>query len=272
MYHYTSIDAFLSIVESKTLRATSLDYLNDESEGELGIALIREVAAEQRKTADATAGAFLETLLFWIDNKYLRGNGSVYVLCFSERPDQLSQWRGYTPHGRGICLGIDIGILVRRMQQLGTGWTFQNCRYNRDSQFGWATAIVNRMRRQAPSAPSDPNDFDLVIARNMSDIIGVAALMKDEAFADEREVRFISPMIPHHDPRVKFRASKSTIIPYIDFPLVEGPDESIEQMELWIGPGPAQRLTHAAGARVMARHQLAKGVGYYPSKIPYREL
>jgi hypothetical protein len=127
LHHYTSLDALLSIVETKSLWATNVHYLNDSSESELGLNLMRQVGEEARKTAKGIDAEFLAYFADWLDGRVFE-SASVYVLCFSEARNQLSQWRGYTEHGRGICLSIDSGLLVRRMQAYG--WTFQNCRYN----------------------------------------------------------------------------------------------------------------------------------------------
>jgi len=103
------------------LRATGIHYLNDASESELGFSIIRNLAQEELKSSSGTDREFLSYFLWWVENRYVLGAGSVYVLCFSEACNQLSQWRGYTPHGRGVCLGIDIRILVQRMQLMGPG-------------------------------------------------------------------------------------------------------------------------------------------------------
>jgi hypothetical protein len=121
-------------------------------------------------------------------------SASVYVLCFSEARNQLSQWRGYTQHGRGICLSIDSGLLVQRMQ--AQGWTFQNCRYNQDSQLTWAEAILSRMRREAGATCEGlkgdrKRGFDAVLQNRLSDLLQVDATIKNDGFSEEREVRFI---------------------------------------------------------------------------------
>jgi hypothetical protein len=278
IYHYTSLDAFLSIVERKVLRATSLHYLNDASEGVLGLSLLQDLARREQEHATGPDRQFLEELVWWLDSPPLRDPYAVYVLCFSEKGDDLSQWRGYTPHGRGISLGIDVGVLVRRMQQLGSGWTFQNCRYKKTAQLAWANAILERLRRavsEAPEARRGREYFMGAISSELQGILQTAALMKNEAFIDEREVRFISPAIRYDDPRVKFRAGKSTIIPYIDFPLVQNPqnpDDRLLSVDVVVGPGPTQRLAHEAVTHVMRHHRLAGAVNFRSSPIPYREL
>jgi hypothetical protein len=275
LYHYTSLDAVLSIVQQKTLRATNIHYLNDASESELGVTLIRDLARAARREATGVDAQYLDYFEVWLERNYLLQQGAVYVLCFSEVADQLSQWRGYTPHGRGVCVGIDVGLLVQRMQSFGSGWTFQNCRYEKLSQQTWAGAILTRMRRLASvdhAIERRQDHFASLTAQNMSDVMQVAALMKNQSFAAEREVRFISPLITPGDPRVQFRSGKSTLIPYIEFPLVEDSNASLQAADFWIGPGPTQRLSHSALTMLTNRFSFSVATNYRSSEIPYREL
>ena len=276
LYHYTSIEAFLSIAQQKKLRATALDYMNDASEGTTGFSRIKAVAEEELRTATGLDRALLEKLIWWLDNRYITVAGSVYLLCFSQAWDQLSQWRGYTPHGKGMCIGFPATYLWNRMQQVGPGWTFQNCRYTQASQMGFARAVVGRIRgRAAAQGLSSTSHADLVTVINEEAhaIFQTAALMKNAAFAEEQEVRFISPVIADSDPRVCFRAGRNSIVPYIEFRLVENERDLMPcSIELGIGPGPMQALTHRAAAHAVARYAFAQGTHYRPSIIPYREL
>lgn len=273
LYHYTSIDALISIVEHKTLRATNIYYMNDASESDLGLGLIKQAAEEARKTA--TDLAFLDYVVWWIDNRYIFNLGAVYVLCFSEACNQLSQWRGYTPHGRGVCLGLDPSILVNRMQEIGGRWTFHSCRYTESSQRAFAQAILTRMRREASARdPSvDPIErYGAVLSANASEVMQVAAIMKNASFSEEKEVRFISPAIRNDDPRLKFRAGKSSLMPYIEFKLVDDVTKPLGFADVWIGPSPHQRLTHIAITSLVERYKFALTVNYRSTEIPYREI
>lgn len=272
LHHYTSLEALLSIVKTKALWATNVHYLNDASESELGLEIMRQIGAEARKTAEGVDAEFLTYFLEWL-NGSLFESASVYVLCFSEAHDQLSQWRGYTAHGSGICLSIDSTLLVERMQALG--WTFQNCRYNRTSQLTWAEAILARMRREAasnrPKIEDKAGRFDAVIRNCLSDLLQVAATIKNEAFAEEREVRFISPMINIPDKQIAYRTGRTTLIPYIQFELAVGED-ALAIHEIMVGPSPTQHLTQSAIAGVVTQNRLKKPCIVSVSQIPYREL
>lgn len=272
LHHYSSLEALLSISKTKALWATNIHYLNDASESELGLEFMRQIADEARKTANGTDAEFLTFFLDWLNGRVFE-SASVYVLCFSEAHDQLSQWRGYTAHGRGICLSIDTSLLVKRMQALG--WTFQPCRYNRTSQLTWAEAILSRLRREAasnlPNIDNKTERFDTVINKNLSDLLQVAATIKNEAFAEEREVRFISPIISIADDRIKFRAGKTTLIPFVEFKLAEGEDD-LAIHEIMIGPNPTQHLTQAALNGVVTQNRIKRPCIISTSRIPYREL
>jgi Protein of unknown function (DUF2971) len=271
LHHYTSLHALLSIVKTKALWATNVHYLNDSSESELGLKLMRQVGAEARKTAEGIDADFLTYFLEWLDGRVFE-SASVYVLCFSEAHNQLSQWRGYTAHGRGVCLSIDSKLLVTRIQAYG--WTFQRCRYNQVSQLAWAEAILSRMRREAADdrATDDKKTrFDTVLQKCLSDLLQVAATIKNEAFVEEREIRFISPMINIGDEQVAFRVGRTALIPYVQFRLVEGEDDLAIQ-EIMVGPSPTQHLTQSSITGVATQSRLKAPYIVSASQIPYREL
>jgi hypothetical protein len=276
MYHYTSLDAFLSIVEHKVLRATSVNYLNDASEGALGQSLIYTRAMQELQGASGVDREFLAVLINRVQNQVMWSMaGAVYVLCFTEKSDDLNQWRGYTPHGRGVCLGIDLSVLVSRMQQMEAGWTIQDCKYEQAAQVALVNAMLSRMRDSAlreHAQDKRAEHFAQVIYSNMGALLQVTAQMKNQAFKDEREVRLISPLIDYRDPRVKFRAGQTTVIPYIEFPLLQSAEDVLPSIDVCVGPGPTQSLAHAAAAQVTLRHNISRAVSYRRSIIPYREL
>jgi hypothetical protein len=273
LHHYTSVAALSSILKSKTFWATNIRYLEDASEGELGLARMRQVAEEARKRSKGIDADILEYLVQWLDSPKSE-SASVYVLSFSTDHNKLSQWKGFTTYGEGVCLSINSMQMVKRMQ--AQGWTFQNCRYSRVSQLTWADAILSRIRREiATNHSGNPQDkkkeFDIVLRRCLPDLLQVAATIKHDAFVDESEVRFISPLIDIDDSRIRYRmrAGKATRIPYVEFRFADAA-ESVLIDEVMVGPGPEQHLVQAsivaslkeAGVNPLSRVSL--------SDIPYR--
>ena len=46
-----------------------------------------------------------ESLAYW-NRRFYDGEFFDFVVCFSEMPDVLSQWRGYADDGKGCCIGF----------------------------------------------------------------------------------------------------------------------------------------------------------------------
>lgn len=273
LHHYTSLSALLSIIKSKRLWATNIRYLNDSSESELGLARMKQVAEEARTTARGTEPEILNHILDWL-NKPKSDTQSVYLLSFSQAHNQLSQWRGYTTYGQGVCLSIDSGVLVNRMQ--AQGWTFQNCRYGPASQLAWADAILSRFRGEAAlhlagGAKDRNSDLEAVFQNCLSDLLQVAATIKNDGFTEEREVRFISPMINISDPRISYRPGKTTRIPYVDFQLA-GAEGDLFVHEIIVGPGPDQREMQSTITAALKDAGVKGRCLVSLSAIPYREL
>ena len=275
LHHYTSITALSSILKSKSFWATNIRYLEDSSESELGLARVRQVAEEARETSTDIDAEILTHLIEWLDRPRSE-SASIYVLSLSKDHNRLSQWKGFTTYGQGICLSIDSMLLVKRMQ--AQGWTFQNCRYNRTSQLTWADAILSRIRREAATNYSGVEEdkkkgFDTVLQNCLPDLLQVAATIKHDAFVDESEVRFISPMINISDDRVSYRTrpGRTTRIPYVEFILADNV-ENLSIAEVMVGPGPEQHLVKSSIVTSLKENGVRAPWRVSLSDIPYREL
>ena len=275
LFHYTSLEGLQGIVNEKALRATSVHYLNDASESALGTGLLYESAIRAKQQAAGIDEEFLEFFLDVVRTKLLVEVNPVFVLCFSEVRNQLSQWRSYSQHGRGVCIAFDAKLLVERMQALG--WTFQPCRYGIESQRTYVEAILSRLRREAtenppPSAADRSAHFRAVCERCMPAVLQVVTYAKHKAFAEEREWRFISPPIDSADPRVAFRVGRTTLMPYVQFGLVREAGQPLEFDEVIIGPSPTEDLSRSSVMAFLTRHGARVRKGINLSEIPYREL
>lgn len=115
LYHYTTAAGLHGIVTTATLWATDLRFLNDAQEALYGAAAMRQAVLEfsrshllERRHWGDTAQADHAAHCF---EMYRRGvisaldahSVGLYVSCFCESGDLLSQWRGYgTDHGYAI--------------------------------------------------------------------------------------------------------------------------------------------------------------------------
>ena len=86
IYHYTSREVFWKIIDSETLLARHIMFSNDTEENEIGTRKVKRIMEEKGIPSEE-----IESLPF--------------MVCFCEKKDLLSQWRGYA--NEGIALGFD---------------------------------------------------------------------------------------------------------------------------------------------------------------------
>lgn len=122
IYHYCSLETFNSIITSKTLRLSDITKSNDSKEliyirpfiKEEFLNVYRSEPAQFFKNAVGEGQWQKITEHYindWFDENYRYY--SFYVMCFSNRPDVLSQWRGYANDGNGVSIGLDREVLKR---------------------------------------------------------------------------------------------------------------------------------------------------------------
>lgn len=110
VYHYTDTQAFKGVVENGALWATDFRYLNDS--GELVytwaafVQRLDQLVDQPGDHAEAYR-AQLEALTLMNARDLMQFDDGVFVACFTELPDEVTQWTGYGDKGRGLALGFD---------------------------------------------------------------------------------------------------------------------------------------------------------------------
>jgi hypothetical protein len=110
VYHYTDTQAFAGIVEKAALWATDFRYLNDSRELRYAwdpfVAKLRQLSSELGEYSEAYA-AQLKALELMESIDLMGFDDSMFVACFTELRDAVSQWSRYGANGHGIALGFD---------------------------------------------------------------------------------------------------------------------------------------------------------------------
>jgi len=113
VYHYTTVDGLKGIVATGSLFATEITFLNDSSELAYANQHIRKYAA----SADSS---HLGRLLLTELNETLdAGRVDLYVSCFCDSGDLLSQWRAYAAQGAGYALEFDWNKIQKKCAAMG---------------------------------------------------------------------------------------------------------------------------------------------------------
>ena len=102
IYHYTSLDNFLKILDTKTFYMFSSYQMNDYKEKMAIFDALNRVMAQKKSIIPDVYLRKLEDVF-----KIKFNMGYTYISCFTELRDSLSQWRSYGDDGNGICFIIN---------------------------------------------------------------------------------------------------------------------------------------------------------------------
>jgi hypothetical protein len=198
LYHYTSQAGLLGIMESCSLWATNINYVNDATEFHRPLRMLRD------RLADEAASREYEAKHFRISSPARSGHVSVIadrakhlwttlnkiqssiscITCFCEDGDLLSQWRSYTTQSYGYSIGFKTAILKARAAQ--SGFILGQCIYDPDLQTTIIDEALGYLLRL--SAPDDEQGQ----IGELLNVLKHIALFKHLSFSQEKEWRMVS--------------------------------------------------------------------------------
>jgi DUF2971 family protein len=280
LYHYTSMSAFLSIVETGRIRATHFRYLNDSSE----VITMLHATSERlnERIASETSADKVRELKQLADALKNSKITNEFVASFSEYGDDLSQWRSYC-HDGGVSLGFSTEALRSQWVSDPSGGksTWVGARLMKVRYLGGGMAddldsmIDNALElgRELDGQPGFFGKIERVDAARAA-LSLLAPSYKNHAFKHECEWRMIFHK-PHKPmPGQRFRAGASSLVPYIEIDLNRDLEFKFPEKYLLtkvvIGPTPNPQLSKDAIQNLFA----AKGhpeVVVEVSSIPYRD-
>lgn len=276
LYHYTDVQGLLGIIQSQTLWATHVDYLNDSSEVQYARRLVVEMltAYEAEAKLDVSR-AILSRARETFD---LVAATDLYVLCFCEQGDLLSQWRGYGRGGDGYAIGIDAASLVAKRESMGE-FFFGKVEYDSDRQRQLLALVIETLvSGVAPHVAAEPSATKAAAldecARLMRRVLWFALVtFKDPTFVSEQEWRVIS-ILSHRESetRVKLRAAGNRLAPYLDLDFKQSkalPEGKIPIVEVRHGPT-LQPAMAKAGLKLLLRRYGYPDAVVEGSQIPLR--
>src|SRR3954470_9187707 len=100
LYHYTRLDAFKAIVAHRLLWLSDIAKMNDAKERLWISEVFQRIWGARAKAGEGVSEAGHYFYDFQLDTT------PVFICCFSEDGDLLSQWRAYTDDGRGVAIGF----------------------------------------------------------------------------------------------------------------------------------------------------------------------
>lgn len=237
IYHYCSIDDFLSIISNNRLWLTDSSKINDTSESVWSVNFMDYAL---RKKLDSAYNCH-----FGEDDTALIRGAKNYLCCFSTDGNVLSQWQAYAKDGTGVAIGFDRKMLgfIKRDSAYPNVYVHENCRSLRlshaiyDADLQWE--IFERTIQENMEKGSDKKEL-------FQQLLEDSVFNKNKAYEEEKEMRISVTSIeyplqlPQFEKRkehlsylkeLKFRSSKKGLSAY--FTLVF-PVESVSK--IIVGP------------------------------------
>ena len=227
IYHYTSSEGLLGIVKSKELHLTDFMYLNDPQEIQHGLEIVRKLILDtaHEKKENTPEQQTLRKFLWTLDSNILKtgdrlSHDSIFISCFCENGDLLSQWKGYSNFGAGFSIGFNTENIVNKTND-DMFLIFSKVIYDEQAK----KKVINELLNAFITTPIlvKPNgDFhEETVLLIISILYTFCVFFKDESFSEENEWRLVYfPFSRLVDTKsVDFKSSHDGIIPFYKFKL-----------------------------------------------------
>lgn len=276
LFHYTDGRGLYGILNSKTLWATNILFMNDYSEGSFGIRQVAQAITALRGNLETRLfdpeplDRDIEELESWMESGPLAlQNSGYYACCLTSEGDQLSQWRGYASNG--FCIEFDENALEASLINATEIPELVKVQYRDEDEIDDLYAEVGDILYSVDypdRADSDEDDtryiYDnndrisaLVTAHN--ELMREALERKHSAFKEEKETRLLIT-----DPEPLFRPSDSLgAVPYAELAL---PDNVIRSVRV----SPNAQADRQTAALELFKRSTASTWKIYQSSIPFR--
>jgi len=267
LYHYTSLSGLLGIIGGQHLRASDVRFMNDSTELRHTLTLLQD-HLEQRLRAGTDHPTLLDDMRHWLGRR-VSGGPLLFAASFRANGNLLSQWRGYSVHGKGVSLGFAPRTIADCADR--QGFQVGRCIYDADEQLQLIEEIVDAVERLAADNDPEATGSESVFESIEDDLLRIAALLKHPAFEEEDEWRVISPSIADvGHPSISFREGHSMLVPYYRFDLSEPSGHAPKLEHVWLGPTANQDLSMMSLARYLDSQGCRPRSGIYYCQIPQR--
>jgi hypothetical protein len=231
LYHYTTAEGLVGILNTQSFWMTNIRYMNDFSELQYATTLALNVIATKRK--QCAGKPMLAEFFRRTENSvspFRKGN-EVFAASLCEEGNLLSQWRAYGNRGGGYAIGIDFFHLLRFLPRR---CALRKVIYDPDDQqkiLGQAIdslcGFVEKMTEGLDIKEADARNILPKCCSILPRILGEHLVcFKHPEFAEEKEWRLIATidcdlvLNRNEDSNLlKFRTFRGNIVPYVEVSL-----------------------------------------------------
>lgn len=276
LYHYTSLSGFTGIVTSRSLWATEIRYFSDSAEL-AHAATYFDASIDLRLKLGPGDPEILRELKAFLASRLTDG-AKLFIGSFTENGNLLSQWRGYCPPSKGISIGFapDLICECAAAQDFLVG----QCIYAHEKKGKLAAGVIHNIEklvaeRAKTSGGTGGQEQDTPYSQFRAmeaDILRIAALFKDGAYAEEQEWRAVSPAIEKYgDAGISYREGRATLVPYVKLLLPTSATPTLAIHHVYVGPTPHINNSMHAVSDYLSASGASPRQGVTYCQIPYRE-
>jgi hypothetical protein len=225
IYHYTNDVGLKGILETGQLWLTDIFSLNDPSELTHGFSVAINALKSKIASDFAVGQKFAKNFAAFAEQGAIPKTAHFFMCSFSSCEDDLGQWRAYGDNGRGYAVGFDAEALENGFAKkdgipIPNNSTF-HITYNDAQLLGIQSQIVEKMHnliilpagRDLKSAAINVYMAELQMLLTLH-ILQTILFFKHEAYANEREFRFLQIHKADEHPTVKVRARRYGLVRY----------------------------------------------------------
>jgi hypothetical protein len=275
LYHYTSVGGLVHIVESKLLWATHVSFLNDAVEIRYAIRLLESRISDLLARATGSRKTCLSQLKGWLHHGFIY-NHLLFVCSFTSDGNLLSQWRGYSPPGKGVSIGFNADAIVDAadMQQ----FYVTRCVYEpaaqvqlMDDMLNAIVATADDLGEASINEKHPTQSYYGAFERHEDLLLQTAARIKHPAFAEESEWRAISKVSRQlADPALRFREGALRLIPFVEFALPRKDNRMLALEHVYVGPSAEPQLAFSSVDWLLTKNGAGPSKGISASGLPWR--
>lgn len=265
LYHYTDLSGLQEIVSSHDLWLTHSRYSNDDEEITHGYKIVKEVIEDELKTAPAPVRMeFLQRVTELMKETTPEG---VYICCFCNDDNLLSQWRGYGANGTGVSIRLN----PLEFSYI-TGPDSPPVGLVRLWKVFYETDRQKNIVKQALDFAFFNNMNPLIEERSRQAVDAIQFFIptfKHDGFREESECRLIFTPQPDCPIEPEFRVARGMLVPYYSLKQISSSTRMLPITGVRVGPSANKRMNVESAQMLLAKTGYTN-VNVDSSGTPYR--
>ena len=277
LYHYTTGENLVRIIASQELWCTQISCLNDTTEFTYAIQEFQKrVRTKLTEQHHPTHYLFLRGLDQYLSAPNVE-TSQFFVTCFSERGDDLSQWRAYSGGEGGYAIQFDrINLFLSAFPQEPGGDQAQvlmRVEYNTKAHDTFFKDVLSKgeefLTILEGSRRANPEDWASEFLRYwLANLQYIAPCLKHPTFESEHEWRFVYPLRPNDFERMQFRQRQSMMTRHVPLRL----RSPLPITGLTVCPCRHPELSKVAVSDLLKKFGADSDIKVTITEVPYRAI